>query len=141
MNPYTIILSLFLLAGLATSVWGWSIIARGRRTLRWPSVAGTISQCTAGDSDSLPRIEFSYTIAGRDYRCEHEFASGISPSPELTTRYTSKFPVGTTVTVHYDPARPEHALLEPGLARGDWMIFVLGIIATLFGAVFLWFGS
>ena len=140
MNPYMIILSFFLLAGLATSAWGWAVIARGRRTLRWPSVEGTISQCAVSDDDSLPQIEFSYSVAGRDYRCEQVFPGGTTPSQQLVASYVLKYPVGAKVKAHYDPARPEHATLEPGLARGDWMIFVLGVIATIFGIIFLLFG-
>ena len=140
MNPYMIILSFFLLAGLATSAWGWTIIARGRRTLRWPSVEGTISECAVSDDDSLPQIEFSYVVAGRDYRCEQVFPGGTTPSQQLVASYALKYPVGAKVKAHYDPARPEHATLEPGLARGDWMIFVLGVIATIFGIIFLLFG-
>ena len=140
MNPYILILSFFLIAAVTTSVWGWTIIARGRRTLRWPSAEGTISRCTVSDDDSLPQIEFSYHVAGHDYRCEQAFPSGTTPSPQLVASYVLKYPVDAKVTVHYDPARPEHATLEPGLARGDWMILVLGVIATLFAIVFLFFG-
>ena len=141
MNPYTIVLGLFLIAGLATSIWGWAIIVRGHRTRRWPSVDGNIAQCAVSDNDSMPHIEFSYTVAGRDYRCEHALPGGTMPSQELSASYTLKYPVGAKAKVHYDPARPEHATLAPGLARGDWMIFVLGVIATLFGAAFLVFGA
>lgn len=141
MNPYIIILSFFLIAGLATSAWGWAIIVRGRRTRRWPSVDGTVLQNAVIEDDSMPHIEFGYTVAGRDYRCGQAFPGGITPSRELIASYTAKYPAGAKVRVHYDPARPERATLEPGLARGDWMIFVLGVIGTLFGAVFLWFGS
>ena len=141
MNPYTIILSFFLMAGIATSLWGWAIIVRGRRTRGWPAVDGTILQCLARDSDALPYIEFSYSVAGRAYRCEQVFPASIMPSQELTASYVLKYPVGAEVKVHYDPAHPERATLEPGLARGDWMIFVLGVIATFLGAAFLLFGA
>ena len=113
---------------------------RGRRTLHWPSVEGAISQCAVSDDDSLPQIEFSYIVAGRDYRCEQVFPGGTTPSQQLVASYVLKYPVGAKVKVHYDPACPEHATLEPGLARGDWMIFVLGVIATIFGIIFLLFG-
>ncbi len=141
MNPYTIILSFFLIAGFSTSIWGWIIIVRGRRTRHWPSVDGAIAQCAASASDFMPHIEFSYTVAGREYRCAHAVPGGTTPSQELIASYTPKYPVGTQVRVHYDPAHPERATLEPGLARGDWMIFVLGVIATFFGAIFLLFGG
>lgn len=141
MNPYIIILTLFLIAGLATTAWGWTIIARGKRTQRWPAVDGTITQNKSSDSDALPEIEFSYTVGGKEYRRNHDYPSGTTPSQQLSANYASKYPVGSFVKVHYDPAHPEHATFEPGLARGDWMIFLLGGIATFFAAVFLLFGG
>lgn len=141
MNPYLLILGFFLLGGLATVAWGWSIIARAKRTLRWPAVDGTITQNISSDSEALPDIEFSYPVGGKDYRCNHDYPGGITPSQELSASYRTKYPVGASVKVHYDPAHPEQATFEPGLARGDWMIFVLGVIATLFAVIFLLFGG
>ena len=97
---------------------GLGIIVRGRRTRRWPPVDGTISQCAASDSDSLPQIEFSYTIAGRDYRCEHAFPGGTTPSQELIASYVLKYPVSAKVKAHYDPARPNARHSNPVLLAG-----------------------
>ena len=141
MNPYIIILGLFLIAGLATTAWGWTIIARGRRTQRWPAVDGSITRNSSSDIDALPEIEFSYQVSGKDYRRMLDYPGGTTPSQQLSASYRAKYPVGAPVKVHYDPAHPEHATFEPGLARGDWMIFILGVIATLFAAVFLLFGG
>ena len=57
-NPYTIILSIFALTGLLATVWGYIIIARARRTLRWPHVEGLIeeSALSSGQDDLLPYI-------------------------------------------------------------------------------------
>jgi len=89
----------------------------------------------------MPNIEFSYTVAGYHFRCEHIFPGGTAPSQELIASYPKKHPVGGKVKVHYDPARPERATLEPGSGRDDWMILALGIIATIFGAAFMLFGG
>lgn len=143
MNPNLIIIGVFIIAGLITTVWGWTIISRGRRTLRWPSVDGVIEQSTAAsDSDDLwPQIVFSYTVSGQTHRCAVEYPSGTTPTPEFAASYVQKFPVSAPVKVFYNPAHPEHATLEPGLARGDWMIFVLGLLATIFGGGFLLVGG
>ena len=70
-NPYIIILSLFIVAGLIATIWGWTIIAKGQKTLRWPNVEGIIEESRpASDADDLlPHILFSYTVAVQTYRC------------------------------------------------------------------------
>ncbi len=63
-NPYVIILGLFAAAGLAATLWGLTIIAKGRRTLRWPSTEGIIEESRlASEADDLfPHILFSYRV-------------------------------------------------------------------------------
>ena len=58
---------------------------------------------------------------------------GDSASAEAVTR---KYPVGTGVSVHYDPDDPSNAVLEPDNRRGSAMMLV---VAVLFGGVGLIF--
>jgi hypothetical protein len=143
LNPYIIILILFLVGGLGTTVWGWTIIARGRKTLRWPAAEGVIekSQAASNSDDLLPQIVFSYTVSGRRFQRELEFPSGTNPTPMLAASYVNKYPVGAKVTTYYNPAQPEQATLEPGPGRDDWFIFILGIVVTIIGVGFLIFSG
>ncbi len=141
LNPYTIILSLFLVAGLATTAWGWKILARGRRTRQWPTVEGKVVHSAVKDQDSIPDIAYAYAVSGVEYRATYQFPGGTQPSQELTATYLAKFPTGSKVTVHYDPNHPDQATLEPGVGRGDWLILMLGLFATVFGVIFLFFGG
>jgi len=142
MNPYTIILSLFVFSSVLATGWGWLVITNGRKTLAWPHVAGTIEESTATSEldDLLPHILFSYSVAEQTYRSTVEFPQGMTPTPEFTAQYMQRFPVGTSVQVYYDPQKPSHATLEPGPIKGDWLIFALGIGSTLLGIVFLFSG-
>ena len=143
LNPYLIILILFILGGLITTIWGWGMIARGKRTLHWPAVEGVIeqSQPSAEGDDLFPRIAFSYTVSGRRYERNMEFPSGTHPSPSFAASYVNKYPEGARVLAYYNPEQPDQATLEPGLARDDWLIFVLGIVVTLIGVGFLIFSG
>lgn len=137
LNPYLIIVVLFIVSGLIASVWGWMIVAKGRQTLRWPAVDGVIERAdpTTDDDDLLPHIEFSYSVAGQRRQGVVEFPAGTTPTPELATSYLKKYPVGTPVRVHYDPAAPERATLEPGPRQGDWLVFAFGVTAIVIGIV------
>jgi hypothetical protein len=141
LNPYSIILSLFTLGGLIMAVWGLIIIARGKKTLRWPSVDGVIEQSllASEENDILPKIVFSYKVADQGYRRDMALPSGGGVTPDFAESYVKKYPQGTRVSVHYNPHQPDQATLEPGLARDDWLVFALGAAATLLGALFLLF--
>ena len=142
-NPYTIILSLFTLAGLLATVWGYIIIARARRTQQWPSVEGVIeeSKLSSQKHDLLPHIVFSYGVAEHTYHHTMEFAGDITPTQEFAASYVEKYPVGRKVQVHYHPENPQRATLEPGLGKGDWLVFAIGLGTLIFGVLFLFFGG
>ncbi len=142
-NPYAIILGLFIIAGFIAALWGWFIIAKARKTRRWPVVEGAIEQSapTSEANDLLPHILFSYTVGAHTYQCVLELPGGTNPSPELATSYVRKYPIGAKVPVYYNPDQPDQATLEPGLSRGDWMIPVLGIAAMAFGIFALFFSG
>lgn len=137
-NAYLIILILFVIAGLATTVWGWRVMQRARASRRWPSVPGRISSVseTSELDDLLPQIGFDYELDGQPQRRVLEFPAGTSPSRELAQQYLQKYPPGKTVTVYYDPQDHTRVTLEPG-ATGDWLIFAIGVIATLLGVMML----
>ena len=88
-NPYIIILSLFIIAGLFATLWGWRIIREGKKTLLWPKAQGSISkvEATSKADDLLPQIEFSYRVNNKDYQCTLNFPDSVSPSQELTNQY------------------------------------------------------
>ena len=142
-NPYAIILGLFIIAGFVAALWGWSIILKARKTQRWPVTEGVIEQSdlTSDANDLLPHILFSYTVGARTYQRALEFPGGTNPSPELATSYAKKYPVGAKVPVYHNPDQPDQATLEPGLARGDWMILAAGVAAMAFGVFALFFSG
>lgn len=141
MNPYSVTLALFTLSGLGVTVWGLTIIARGRMTSRWPSVDGVIEQSslTSAESDVLPKIVFSYMVTGHRYQCDLAVPGGAGVTPDFAENRVKKYPQGVKVRVYYNPKQPSQATLEPGLGRGDWLIFALGAGASLLGALFLLF--
>lgn len=142
-NAYVLILWLFLFAGVAMMLWGWKIIAAGRRTSRWPQVDGVIDESVVAseEDDLLPQIVFSYTVNGQPYRQQLQFPSDITPTQEFSIMYVKRYPLGAQVQVFYNPEKNEEALLEPGMRPGDWMIFCLGAVATVVASLSLLFGS
>lgn len=111
----------------------------GRKSLKWPSVPGKIESATFDSTsmDLLPNIQFSYIVNNIEYRRTIEFARDILPSEEFSKSYVERYPSGTLTEVFYNPEQPEDATLEPGPGNGDWLVFALGFVTTLFGFIFL----
>lgn len=138
-NPYTIILSLFILSGLIASIWGWKIIAQGKKSLHWPSTSGIIVTSTTDTQhgDLLPHIEFQYNIDGVEHQQAFKFSGDITPSQEFCHSYLAKYPQGKDVLVYYDPADTNTATLEPGVNKGDSIVLIIGLITLFLGIIFI----
>ena len=95
----------------------------------------------SSDSDGgityRPEVTYHYTVDGREHlasRTRFGDRFGISFSAPAV-RTVRRYPVGSSVTVRYNPEDPAEAVLEPGLNG-----FVLGsaALAFLFVAIAIW---
>jgi len=138
MSLYVIILVLFVTGGIAVSIWEWKSIARGRKKAQWPTVKGEIvrSDFAENSLDEFPIIVFSYVVDDEQFEKDLEFPSGNQPSPEYSKKWINKYPVGSSVTVYCEPGHPEAATIEPQQGS-DWMVFIIGLLTTGFGMIFI----
>lgn len=136
-NPYSIILGLFVFAGVLTSLWGLRVMITARRSLEWPAVEGTIdeSEFSSDEFDLFPHIKFSYQVEQKRYQQSLKFPGDITPSKEFAQSYVEKYPKGSSVQVYYKPDNPENATLEPGSGRGDWLVLAIGIGMVVIGSL------
>ena len=136
-NPYSIILGLFVVAGVLAALWGLRVMTTGRRSLQWPSVEGTIEECkiSSDEFDLLPHISFRYQVNQRSYQQSLKFPGDVTPTKEFAQSYVDKYPAGTRVQVYYNPGNPQDSTLEPGSGRGDWLILAIGISMVVIGSL------
>jgi hypothetical protein len=64
-----------------------------------------------------PRVEYQYQVLGKTYRCGRITIGERTADFELES-ILARYPVGATVTVYYDPAKPGTAVLERDLFSG-----------------------
>jgi Protein of unknown function (DUF3592) len=104
----------------------------------WPAVRGKIirsevEQYEERDSDGRlqteyrPVVEFSYPVHGREYYGNQikrglEVSAGKAYAEKVVTTY----PVGSAVTVHYDPNDPTSAALE-NPTGASWIVAVAAV--------------
>jgi hypothetical protein len=120
------------------------------RAKRWPGTPGKVvaSAAEARDVDvggpnstdterrNFALIVYAYTVAGREYRCDR-VSIGENMGNFEVAETLAKYPVGTTVTVYYNPSDPAQAVIERDLPPGLWkapVILVAVIVALVAGA-------
>ena len=140
-SPYVLLLVFCAVAGVMSTIWGWSIMAKAKRSKSWPTVEAKIVSSKRGPDkkDPLPEVVFNYVVEGRGYTKLQDFPPSVTPDREFTDAFLEKYPVGTRVPVYYDPLDPEQATLDTGFISGDRIVFALGIAMTLFGVISLLF--
>lgn len=113
----------------------WFIFRRWRgaqkmreASLNWPSTSGVVTRASierrtsrtgnnATSTSYHPVIVYEYEVGGQRYRCDRLNAGsgllhinrGADRDPQ---RVVDRYPVGSTVTVYYDPADPSNGALE-----------------------------
>lgn len=112
-------------------------------SLAWPSTMGiietsTITSNTSTDSDGIssttyaPIVVYSYSVMGSDFHSKRVgFGLDMSGSQSGAASVMSRFPVGKTVTVFYNPDNPGEAVLEHTVINN----FTTIILFSVFGGV------
>ena len=95
---------------------------------------------TRVDITYRPEIRFVYRVGDTNYSSETwkpggDVSFGAAKRAELIV---ARYPAGQSVTVHYDPAHPDTAVLEPTNREGAAMPLVFGFALSLAGTLMLW---
>jgi len=130
--------TVFILLGVIFLVWWYFANKRGKASLTWPTVPGTVISSglvQVRDSDNSvstkAQVVYSYDVAGAAYKST---GIGVSGGKGRATAIVERYPVGAPVRVFYNPAKPASALLEPGTQGLRWML-IAGTIAVVIGLI------
>jgi hypothetical protein len=124
-----------------------------RAAREWPSTAGKVVVSKAElrktkvlDSEreeghrfeerNFADIVYEYSVAGRKLR-NNRVSIGESRGDFEIAETIAKYPVGTLVTVYYNPLHPDQAVLERDLPKGMWGCLGIGtaiVLAIMFGS-------
>jgi hypothetical protein len=130
-----------------------------RKAKRWPSTTGKViasriasSTKEPGDAASFgernvtnePYVEYEYHVEGQRFR-NTRITIGEKTSEYELEAILARYPVGTAVTVYYDPANPQKAVLERDIFTSTmWLGFgclMLFFIGGPLVAAFLYFNG
>jgi hypothetical protein len=118
-----------LLLAIFVAVW-----RRSRAAQRWPHVVGQVisSKVEVYESTArrryVPRVRYNYKVAGRAFESESIYLDAeVAGSRGYAEKIAGRYPAGSLVTVHYDPADPSLCALDrsPGLT---WLLLGIGLL-------------
>ncbi len=107
----------------------------------WPVVSGTVIESRVrdhhnSDDSTVYRavVRYEYMIEGTRYTGNQVSLSDINHmNSKKAEAVVSRYPVGQTVAVHYDPVSPGRAVLETGVKGSVWAVIGVGCLLTLMG--------
>ena len=116
----------------------------GVQSASWQTAAGTVLDTRLATSSGTGRnrgsdysahISYAYNVGGRSFVGDQlsfgrlTRGSGYGDAQRFLKRYRR----GTVVAVHYDPARPERSVLQPGWTWGSVFMAAMGTLFALLG--------
>ena len=104
---------------------------------KWPTTNGTVVSARvvrpSGKSTKyIAEIGYSYRVDGKDYRSKNFKATSARGTSEWAKKLVDQHPAGSTVTVHYNPSKPEDAVIEPGLQSDNYIMTVVPLLSAVF---------
>jgi hypothetical protein len=151
-SSFAIKISIFfaLLAIVGTFVCGVVIMyLQYKYTYVYPSVEGEIVETTVNynqiQSSELrpvsvsPHTVYKFVVDGKEYigkkiNIYKSFSySNLDPdaATETADKFLEKYPIGSTVTVHYNPKNPEDAIIDAGFDLVGIGVTVAGLILMI----------
>jgi len=113
--------------------------AKGRLAQLWPTTPGTILTCAVapamvmGSAMLTPEVSYSYEVGGQVLQGGGlrvgvpRYFNKLAKAEALANQY----PVGSQVTVHYDPAAPSNTALDLAIGEGYTPLMIYSFGATL----------
>jgi hypothetical protein len=120
-------------------------------SLSWPATIGTVSESTVKQGSSVlmssdengesspvytAEVSYSYQVGGVEYTSKRvTFGGSKSYSKrESAEKEAALYPVGTQLTVYYNPKNPKEAVLDR-TAKGSNMVLGMGIMFIIIGLI------
>jgi hypothetical protein len=131
--------------GLLLLVLAFLQRSKAKKAQSWPNVPGNVlssemTMSTREDSDGdvstvyYPNVVYTYSVDGNTYTSDAIGVGKASTTQAKAAQILAGYPVGTAVTVYYNPSDPTQAVLNP---KGSNFIafLLLGIVLIVIGVV------
>jgi hypothetical protein len=145
-NPTTLLVvsvAMLVLGSIFIAITISSMLAAGEAA-GWPTTEGIVldghidkQEGSEGEVSYSPELAYRYQVDGVIYYGDRLFVTPYSSDYSWAQSYLYKYPVGSTITVHYDSENPSEAVIELQANQVDYVLLMVGIVFIAFGAAFL----
>ena len=148
MNPVGLGVALFgILWVLGFGYAHYRAAGKAKASETWPTAAGTVVACQVVKEESEDResgtttwynpvVNYSYSVAGRDLQGSRlRFGNVRSSSEKKAQASIAPYPAGGTISVRYNPDKPEECVLESRKPGPTYLLMAaVGIFVFALGA-------
>lgn len=145
MNGLLIAAILMSLFGLVFVIIGIISNRRAALSKTWPTAPGeilnsTIVQHESTDSDGAsstsyePVVEYRYNVIGSPFTGKRIAYGANQFSYNIAQKIISRYPIGSSIQVHYNPEKPADAVLETK-SSGGTIFLIVGIVIIIAAVV------
>lgn len=147
------------LFALGFFVWGFIVAGRARAARRWPLAPGMVMYSGLGSRRTTTssggrstvyqaQVIYRYQVDGQIYEGDRlnfgsAWTGGFNSGGQA--RKVEEYPPGRRIEVHYNPADPTQAVLEPRapVSRLYWLMSALMLVMTVMfsGGAYVAFGT
>jgi Protein of unknown function (DUF3592) len=135
----SVLFVLLIAIGLGILGFGLRSLWKSHQVVSWPTTWGSLTErefLEESDSDGTSyrvRLKYVYRVAGQDYASDRlAFGYGGSSGYDMHRGIYEKLMRGDNVRVHYNPKRPEEAVLIGGLNHSTLTLLIFGAVWTIF---------
>ena len=123
---------------------GKPILDNAQASSQWPGVVGTIQSSRVAESRSSKGrrnysadVRYLYAVGDRSYTGNTVWFGDNYKSSNASQAHATveRFRPGAKVPVFYDPARPDVAVLDPGVSHSSYAVFAIGWVVAGIGCV------
>jgi hypothetical protein len=136
--------AVMVLVGAIVLVGAVRLRSRGRQMLRWPTVTGKVISSDMASTGgpkvtSQVTVRYAYRVDGKPYESERirSGPDGDDQRPGEAEHILARYPVGSRVTVHYDPEQPATAALEAEPTGRAAVLAMFGLTFLVIGVAVL----
>jgi len=138
-----ILVSVLLIFGLVLGGFGLYRYRKGRESAAWPTVRGKVVYSHAEPHKVetghhyRPAVKYTYTVSGKAYTgkaitASDEYQKTLGGANDILREY----PVGSDVSVAYNPDDPGQAVLKTGLRKNTYVLLAGSVVCFAFaGAI------